>query len=87
MVIASNQLTGINGILYYAKQLFSKVTQGKEQYSQILIMQLSLLQVVSTLISTEIVDKVGRKRMLLTGQGLLAGILLSISMLDLFGGK
>lgn len=29
VVIASNQVSGINGILYYAKQLFSKVTEGK----------------------------------------------------------
>ena len=29
VVIASNQLSGVNGILYYAKQLFFKVTDGK----------------------------------------------------------
>lgn len=87
VVIASNQITGINGILYYAKQLFSKVTEGKEEYSQVLIIQLSLLQVVATLISTEIVDTIGRKRMLLTGQSLVGVILFSIFVFDTIGGK
>lgn len=50
-------------------------------------MQLSVLQVVSTLISTEIVDKVGRRRMLLVGQGLIGVILLGISVLYWVGGE
>lgn len=81
-MIASNQLTGTNAILYYAKQLFNKITQNNATYTQILIVLLSLLQVLSTLISTEVVDKLGRKDMILRGQAFIAFCLLGIFVFD-----
>lgn len=52
VVIASNQFSGINGILFYAKQLFNKITAGREDYTQIIMVLLSLMQIVSTLLSS-----------------------------------
>lgn len=82
VVIASNQFTGTNAILYYAKQLFNKITSNNSTYTQILIVLLSLLQVLSTLISTQVVDKLGRKSMILRGQAFIAVCLLGIFVFD-----
>lgn len=81
-MIASNQLSGVNSILYYAKQLFNKVTDNNQGYTQTLIVLLSLMQVLATMISTEIVDKVGRKNMILKGQFLILVFLLIVSFFD-----
>jgi MFS family permease len=78
VVIMSNQLSGVNAILFYAKQLFSKITKGDTHSSQNIIVLLSVMQVLAVLISTEIIDKMGRKNMILRGQGSLIGLLFCI---------
>lgn len=81
-MIASNQFSGINGILFYAKQLFLKITHDRADYTQVIMILLSLMQIVSTIISSEVADIKGRKKMLLGGQSILAIILFLIFVFD-----
>ena len=82
VVIASNQLSGTNSILYYAKQLFNKITDSDVSKSQLLIIVLSLVQVLATFVSSQVVDKVGRKKMILRGQASIAICLFGIVIFD-----
>ena len=82
VVIASNQFSGINSILFYAKQLFNKITNNRSDYTQIIMILLSLMQIVSTLVSSEVADVKGRKKMLLGGQAIIAFFLFSIFVFD-----
>ena len=83
VIIASNQLTGINGIMYYTKQLFNKVTHNDSKLTQILMVLLAFLQIVSATLSGSFIDKIGRKKILLNGMLILIGILISIFALKL----
>lgn len=82
VVIASNSLSGINAILFYAKQLFNKITDGDLAQAQLLIVIMSGVQVCATFISSRIVDRLGRKDLIITGQAILLGILLAIFIFD-----
>lgn len=75
-------MAGINGILFYAKQLFEKITNGEALVVKYLLVGLAIMQIISTLISSKIVDKKGRKPMLLNGYLILIGILLGIFVSD-----
>ena len=81
-MIASNQLSGTNAILYYAKQLFNKITNNDGKMSQNLIIILSFIQVIATLVSTQVVDRAGRKKMILRGQVFVAFCLICIFITD-----
>ena len=78
VLIISNQVSGTNAILYYAKQLFNKITDGNTSISQILIIVMAGIQVIGTLISGAVVDRVGIKRMIVNGQVLIGACLLII---------
>ena len=78
MVIASNQFSGTNSILYYAKQLFNKVTNNNTNLTQWLLIILSFVQLIATFAATNVVDKIGRKIMILRGQVSVAICLFSI---------
>ena len=83
VLIASNQLTGINGIMYYTKQLFNKVTSNNAKLTQTLMVLLAFLQIVSASLSGSFMDKIGRKKILLNGMFILILILASIFALKL----
>jgi hypothetical protein len=82
VAIASCQLCGINGIFYYAKQLFTEVTEGDAKLSQRLMVGLSLCQAAASLICSLFVDYFGRKYLILRGQRALILILFSIFIVD-----
>lgn len=82
VVIASNQFSGTNAILYYAKQLFNKITNNDGSMSQLLIIVLSVIQVFGTVVSTRVVDRAGRKKMILYGQLFILLCLLLIFIID-----
>jgi MFS family permease len=82
VVIASCQLSGINGIFYYAKQLFQDITGGDKLLSQKLMLGLSFCQVVSSIISGRFIDLFGRKYLLIRGQQTLIVILTLIFIVD-----
>ena len=82
VVMASNQLAGINAIMFYAKQLIDEVTNNEILLTQVILVFLGLFQVASTYISGIVIDKKGRKSMLLYGYAILVVILFSIFAID-----
>lgn len=82
VVIASCQVCGTNGIFFYAKQLFTEVTDGDSILSQQLMVGLSLCQAAASFICSFFVDFFGRKYLLLKGQQTLIFILFSIFIVD-----
>jgi MFS family permease len=83
VVVASNQFSGTNSILYYAKQLFNKVTDNDLHLTQLLIILLSVVQLLAVIMSTQIIDKIGRKVMILRGQASVSVCLILISIFDI----
>jgi hypothetical protein len=83
VVVASNQFSGTNSILYYAKQLFNKVTDNDLHLTQLLIILLSVVQLLAVIMSTQIIDKIGRKVMILRGQAFVSVCLILISIFDI----
>ena len=73
------QLVGINTIIYYAPTTLTNVGYGDEAaiYANIVI---GVLNVVMTVVAIRIVDRVGRKPMLLAG---VSGMILSLLVLGL----
>lgn len=83
VIIASNQLTGINGIMYYTKQLFNQVTNNNYELTKALMIILAFLQIVSAYFSGYFIDRIGRKKIILNGILVLIGILMGIFVLKL----
>ena len=74
------QITGINAVLYYAPVIFEKTGIGKDAaFMQAAIVGLTNL--VFTILAMAIIDKLGRKPLLIIGS---AGLVLSLITLSLF---
>lgn len=72
LIAVFQQVTGINSILYYAPVIFKET--GLDASSSLLqTIGIGVINVISTFIAIGLVDKVGRKKFLLTGS-LLMGI-------------
>lgn len=86
VLIVSNQVSGTNAILYYAKQLFNKITDGDVGLSQILILIVSVLQITFSFLSGRVVGRMGTRAMILRGQIVIAiclgGIFVSDKLLS-----
>ena len=82
VVIASNQLIGINVIFYYAKQLFKEVTDHDSELTQNLMLALAVCQAISSIISSRFIDKFGRKYLFIRGQSTLIFILFTVYVVD-----
>ena len=82
VVIGSCQLTGINAIFLYAKQLFQEITDNDMLLSQQLMVGLALCQLLSCSISGRFIDSFGRKYLLVRGQFGLIIILAAIFLVD-----
>ena len=82
IVTASVQFSGINGIFYYAKQLFNDITDYNFQLTQKLVIGLSICQFIASLICSKIIDVYGRKFLVLKGQQILIFILFMIFIVD-----
>jgi predicted MFS family arabinose efflux permease len=66
-VITANQLSGINAILYYAKQLFNKITNDDIFMTKLLMIGLAIIQIVATFIGAFSASRRGRKSILIFG--------------------
>ncbi len=76
----SQQVTGINSILFYAATIFEQSGVGKNAaFAQAVLV--GLVQVVFTVLTIAVIDRLGRKPLLLTGLGGIA-----LSMLICFWG-
>ena len=72
------QVTGINTIIYYAPQIFQKAGLNSATTALAATAGIGLVNVLSTLIAIWLVDRVGRKPLLLAG---LVGMTLSLAAL------
>jgi MFS transporter, SP family, arabinose:H+ symporter len=73
------QLSGINSVLYYAPMVFETSGVGRDNaFLQTII--LGLVFVVTTVIAMALIDKIGRKVLLIVGCSLMAVSLFSVSL-------
>ena len=72
------QVTGINTIIYYAPEIFQKAGIDKATTALAATIGIGVINVLSTLIAMWLVDRVGRKPLLLAG---LAGMTASLATL------
>ena len=75
-IAAFNQLSGINAILYYAPDIFRSAGAGENAALQSVI--LGLVNLIVTMAALTVIDKIGRKRLMLIGS---IGYLVSLGML------
>jgi SP family xylose:H+ symportor-like MFS transporter len=75
-IAAFNQLSGINAILYYAPDIFRSAGAGEDAALQSVI--LGLVNLIVTMAALTVIDKIGRKRLMLIGS---IGYLVSLGML------
>lgn len=64
---ALQQLTGINAIVYFAPEIFSKAGFSSLSVSLMATIGLGIMGVLSTILSMSLIDKIGRKKLLLIG--------------------
>ena len=69
------QITGINAVIYYAPQIFQKAGLDRASTALAATMGIGAINVLSTLIAIWLVDRIGRKPLLLAG---LAGMIASL---------
>lgn len=77
---AFNQLSGINGILYYANDIFHDAGFNNLSGSLQTVM-IGLMNLTATLLGMALIDYVGRKTLLMTGSVGMAGCLLGVAQI------
>lgn len=85
-VAVFNQLTGINIVMYYSADIFRSVGFSTDSaiWQTVIIGATNL---VATIIGMSLIDKVGRKRLLLLGSLSMAGFLILFGIFTLVGYK
>lgn len=78
----SNQLSGINAILFYAKQLFLKITNENDTLSQMLVLFLGIVQMIASFSGGIMMDRGNKKTFLIIGEILMALCLFAIYKLE-----
>lgn len=68
-IAISNQLTGVNCILQYAPIILKRAGVDTHVIMMMGTVGIGLMQFIATLIATSLVDKVGRKKLLIIGTG------------------
>jgi hypothetical protein len=72
-----NQFCGINAILFYANQLFLDISHGDSNYAVRKSLELGLFQIFITLISGGVMDRFGRRTLMIGGEILIIFALVS----------
>jgi len=72
------QVTGINTIIYYAPQIFQEAGLGSANTALAATIGIGVINVLSTLIAIWLVDRIGRKPLLIAG---LTGMTISLAVL------
>jgi len=75
MIAIFNQLSGINGVLYYVKDIFEMAGAGNAAFLQSVVTGGTM--VVFTLIALSIIDRFGRKQLMIFGS---IGYIVSLSV-------
>ncbi len=78
----ANQFSGINAILFYAKQVFEHITSNKKELANQYTFYLGLLQVFITFGSGFLINRFGRRTLMLVGETIIVGSLLCGFMFD-----
>jgi len=61
------QFSGINAILFYSNQLFLDISHGDADYAVKKSLHLGIFQIVVTLISGGVMDRFGRRTLMICG--------------------
>lgn len=77
-IFFAQQLTGINTVLYYAPSVFKMAGFASEKAGLTAAVSVGVVNVLATLVSMALVDRVGRRPLLLTG---LAGMVVCLVVL------
>ncbi len=87
---AFQQVTGINTVIYYAPTILQSTNLGSASVTLLATTGIGLVNVLFTLVAMLLLDRIGRRPLLLTGLGLMAFSLallgLSFALSALFGG-
>lgn len=75
VIAISNQVCGINAIFFYAKQLFTTLTNNDQDWVKRDLFGLGIFQVIMTFISSFFLDKFGRRSLMLMGLTIVVGSL------------
>lgn len=87
VLLAMNQLSGINIVLSYSKQLFMKVSYYDEARADNCMEVLAIAQVLATMVGGWLANKFGRKRMLVLGGQVVTMALFSVFIVYSFSPK
>lgn len=79
MIAVFQQITGINAILYYAPEIFKK-TGVSAANASIQTIAIGIVMFLFTLVAIWLVDKTGRKKLLLIGCGIMAVSLIVVAL-------
>lgn len=79
MLLILNQLSGINIVISYAKQLFMRLAYYNEALANTYLLVLAGVQVAATLLGGWLNNRFGRKKMLIIG-----GKVVTLSLLSVF---
>jgi MFS family permease len=83
IVGVSGQFSGINAILFYAKNIFLRITDNNEARANYYCLGLGLAQTITTLLSSLFLDRLGKRTFMLIGQSIILITLFSIFLTDL----
>lgn len=79
MMAIFQQVTGINVLMYYAPKIFS-LTGVPEEKAFMMTMIMGLVNLAFTILSISLIEKMGRKKLLLIGSTGMAGFMFAISI-------
>ncbi len=78
-----SQFSGINAILFYSNQLFLDISHGDVGYAVKKSMHLGIFQIIVTLISGGVMDRFGRRSLMICGETMIiVALLTGYYMLD-----
>lgn len=77
IIAFSNQICGINAIFFYAKQLFTTLTNNDQDAVKRDLFGLGVFQVMMTFVSSIFLDRFGRRSLMLVGLTIVVGSLFS----------
>jgi predicted MFS family arabinose efflux permease len=75
VIAISNQFCGINAIFFYAKQLFTTLTNNDQDAVKRNLFGLGVFQVLMTFVSSIYLDRFGRRSLMLMGLTIVVGSL------------
>ncbi|MBI2743315.1 MAG: sugar porter family MFS transporter [Chlamydiales bacterium] len=79
MLSVLQQITGINGVIYYAPKIFIEAGFGSDATSVLATMGIGVINVLTTFLALKLLDRAGRRPLLLIG---VLGMLISLLILS-----